>query len=321
MLIQSCRNSLFQDLRIIGVWPRNVSREVGGIDSTPYQVALQLDALSSAVTCKNNKFINVDFENFDYAIISKYDISNNIWEGCHFTNLGYGVVFGEGTILSVSGQFTGPVHNTFKNCEYRDIDRNGILVVNGTSNTSSGNKFFSVGNDGGLESNASYSVIQYDKPGNTSFGDYFSRTSDLGYNQTFINNHVYVPEISGHAIYENGYTNRLRVVSYSTAQRVFRLPADTKKSFEIDYLYVSNQVDAMRQGKLEITVNPTGAGQLLVVDDYDFIGDVGFETNLQLSAQISDENLDGTLDTLAVNMLNSTTSDDADFYYTIKTKV
>jgi hypothetical protein len=321
LILQSCRNSLFQDVRIKGAWPRNVSREVGGIDSTPYQAGLELNALSTAVTCKDNKFVDVDFEDLDYAVISKYDISNNIWTGGKYKNLGYGFVFGEGTSLAVSGQFTGPVHNTVSSSNFSDIDRNAILIVNGTSNTSSGNKFFSVGNDGGLESNALYSVIQYNQPGNTSFNDYFSRTPDLGYDQTFINNNVYVPEVSGHAIYENGYTNRLRVVSYSTAQRVFRLPADTKKSFEIDYLYVSNQVDAMRQGKLEITVNPGGSGQLLVVDDYDFVGDVGFETNLQLSAQISDENLDGTLDTLAVNMLNSTTSDDADFYYTIKTKV
>jgi hypothetical protein len=99
------------------------------------------------------------------------------------------------------------------------------------------------------------------------------------------------------------------------------LPAENKKSFQIDYLYVSNQVDAMRQGTLEITCNPTGAGQLFLTDNYDFIGDPGFEGNLILTAQLFDENFDGTLDTVAVKVLNSTTSDNADFYFTVKTKV
>jgi hypothetical protein len=323
LLLQSCRNSLFEDLRIKGNFANGDST---GVDSTPvgvmdYQTGIQLNSLSTAVTCKDNKFINVDIENVDYGVVSKYDISNNIWEGCLLKNLGYGVMFGEGTSLAVSGQLTGPVHNAFTRCEFRDIDRNAIRIENGTNNISEMNRFFSVGNDGGLESNATYSVINFVYPGNKSVNDYFSRTADLGYNQTYINNNVYVPEVSGHAIYENGYTNRVRVLNYSSAERLFRLPADSKKSFEVDYLYISNQVDAMRQGTLEITINPTGSGQLHLVDNFDYVGDTGFEENLTLTAQLFDEDFDGTLDTVAVNVLNSTTSDDADFYFTIKTKV
>ena len=323
LLLQSCRNSVFQDIRFVGNFANGDST---GVDSTPpgvmdYQTGLQLNALSTATTSKDNKFINLDFENLDYGVVSKYDISNNIWSNCLLRNLGYGVMFGKGTSLAVSGQLSGPVHNTFTNCEFRDIDRNAIRIENGKYNTSELNRFFSVGNDGGLESNATYSVINFFDPGNKSTNDYFSRTADLGYDQAYINNNVYVPEVSGHAVYENGYSNRLRILNYSSAERLFRLPAEGKKSFEIDYLYVSKQVDAMRQGTLEITCNPTGSGQTFLTDNFDFIGDSGFETNLTLTAQLFDEDFDGTLDTVAVLVLNSTTSDDADFYYTIKTKV
>ena len=323
LVLQSCRDSKFTDIILRGNFANGDST---GVDSTPpgvmdFQTGLQLNALSSAVTCKDNVFDNIVFENLDYALVSKYDIENNIWENCKFRNLGYGIMFGEGTSLAVSGQLTGPVHNTITRCEFRDIDRNAIRVENGTKNTSTLNRFFSVGNDGGIESNATYAVINFVKFGNASIDDFFSRTEDLGYDQTFINNNVYVPELAGHAIYENKYTNRLRVLNYSSAERLFRLPAETKKSFEIDYLYVSNQVDAMRQGTLTITCNPGGAGQIFLTDDFDFVGDSGFETNLTLTAQLFDEDFDGTLDTVAVLVLNSTTSDDADFYYTIKTKV
>ena len=323
LLLTSCRNSIFKDLRIKGNFANGDST---GVDSTPvgvmdFQTGIQLNALSTPTTSKDNLFINVDIENLDYGIVSKYDISNNQWSRCLLRNLGYGVMFGNGTSLAVSGQFTGPMHNTFSNCEFRDIDRNAIRIENGKFNTSEFNRFFSIGNDGGLESNATYSVINFFNVGNSSVNDYFSRTEDLGYNQVYINNNVYVPEVSGHAMYENNYANKLRVLNYSSEERLFRLPAEGKKSFEIDYLYVSNQVDAMRQGTLEITANPTGSGQIFLTDDFDYIGDSGFETNLTLTAQLFDENFDGTLDTIAILVLNSTTSDDADFYYTIKTKV
>lgn len=323
LVLQSCRNSLFTNLRIRGNFANGDST---GVDSTPpgvmdYQTGILLNALSTITTCKDNKFINVDFENLDYGVVSKYDISNNTWENCLYRNLGYGVVFGEGTSLAVSGQLTGPIYNTFVNCEFRDIDRNAINIINGNNNISQTNRYFGVGNDGGVESNATYSVINFVEHGNHSVNDYFDRTADLSYDQNFINNSVYVPEISGHSFYNNSYTNRLRVLTYSSPVKLFRLPAETRKSFEVDYLYVSNQVDAIRHGTLEITVNPAASGQISLVDNYDFVGDSGVEGNLQLSAQLVDENIDGTLDTLSVLVLNSTNNDSADFYFTIKTMV
>jgi hypothetical protein len=323
LVLKSCRDSYFEDIKVKGIFTNGDS---SGIDNDPpgvvdYQSGLVLLSLSSVVGTRNNVFYNFTFEDLDYGIVSKFDIENNLWDSCQFQSLGYGIMFGEGTSLAVQGQLTGPQHNTVTNCEFRDIDRNAISVKTGKFNTSSLNRFFSVGNNSGIESNATYSVIEFLESTNKSTNDYFSRTADLSYDQTYINNNVYVPEVSGHAIYENGYTNRVRVLNYTSAERLFRLPAEATKSFEIDYLYVSNQVDAMRQGTLEITINPSGAGQLHLVDNFDYVGDSGFEENLTLTAQLFDEDFDGTLDTVAVLVLNSTTSDDADFYFTIKTKV
>jgi len=100
---------------------------------------------------------------------------------------------------------------------------------------------------------------------------------------------------------------------------IYRLPADGTKAFEIDYLYVSNAKDATRQGKIEIVANPV-TDSIQLVDDTTYTGSATWLESLEFSVQFSDRNIDGTLDTIEVYVLNSTTADDADLYWKINTK-
>ena len=53
-LFESCRDSVFEDIKIAGV------RSIGAALSTD-EVAMEFTSLSSVVTCKNNKFNNIEY--------------------------------------------------------------------------------------------------------------------------------------------------------------------------------------------------------------------------------------------------------------------
>jgi len=52
----------------------------------------------------------------------------------------------------------------------------------------------------------------------------------------------------------------------------------------------------------------------------DFVGDITLAENLSFVAQNFDENGDDEIDTVALMVLNSTSSDDAELYYRVRTK-
>lgn len=310
--LQSCRDSTFEDISITGNW-------VSGNALTTGNVGILLNSLSSVVTCKNNYFNRINIKNLSYAVYSDFDILDNSWNNCNFESLGRGVSFGETSIIGTSGQLTGPSKNTIAHSIFRDIDKQGILVTNGVTNTSSNNRFYLVGNDGGSSINPVVPVIEFIPYNNLSDNDWFERSADLGSDPAYILNVPYIPDVAGPTIYQNNYTYRLQLGQYGTYTKFFKLPADRTKGIEVDYLYVSNQVNAKRKGTLHIVVDPTNNLQTLV-DEYEYIGNSSFEENLRFEAQNYDENGDTTVDTVAVMVLNSTTSDDADFYYRVKTK-
>lgn len=311
-LFESCRNSVFENIKISGV------RTLGSTLSTD-EVAMDFTSLSSVVTCKNNKFTNIDYESISYAVRSDYDIYDNHWKECNFTTLGQGVAFGEETIIGTSGQLTGPFNNTIESCIFNDVEKQGIRVKEGTGNKSHGNRYYAVGNDGGSSLNPVTPVIQFDDYENSSENDWFERSEDLQFDPTYIATVQYIPEVSGAIIYENNYTSRVRVSeSASEYVTLFRLPANIEKGFEIDYLYRSNQVNATRSGVLKIVVDPDD-DQHKLSDEYEYVGNSLYEESLNFSTTVFA--LGGAeVDTLAVTVLNSTPSDDADFYYRVKTK-
>lgn len=319
MKLQATRDSYFKNLRIRGTFT-NGEYYNGFGDSSFTDIGILLESLATDVTCQNIIFDNITIEGCGYAVRSKHDIKDNTWTNCKFIRCSYGFEFGEETLLGVSGQNFGPRNNIIEQCVFNDIDRHGIFVTNGSGNLSRDNKFYRTGNNAGNDSNATYSVINFVSKGNSSDNDWFERTEALAYDQQFINGTVYVPEVEGGNISNSSYTHVVNLSTVGEYQKLFRLPADSTKSFEVDYMYVSDAVDAQRTGKLSIIVVP-GTDTAFITDDYDYIGDNQYAENLIIRADLVDEDIDGTLDTVAVNVLNSTGSDDAKFYYRVTTKL
>lgn len=315
--LQSCKDSSFKDMKLEGTFANGDSSYS---DSTFTDHGILMTAASTAVTCEANRFEDVEITKVGYAVRSKFDIKNNHWTNCKFRNCGHGFEFGEETLIGVGGQLTGPINNLITECIFDTIDRHGIWITNGENNLSRDNKFYSVGNNSGIESNATYSVINFVAEGNQSDNDWFSRTADLAYNQTFINGSKYIPEVQGKLIYNSSFTEKVVLSTTGTFEKLFRLPADTSKAYVIDYIYVSNAVDAKRHGTLQVTIDPV-LNTVNLTDDYDFLGDSAFEENLELRALLVDEDIDSLLDTLAITVLNSTANDDAEFYYRVTTKI
>jgi hypothetical protein len=310
--LNSCRDSQFSNLVIKGVW-ENTNAIVGD------DVGIKLNALSTATTSSNNKFTNIRFRNQSYGVYSDFDIKNNTWEDCRFENVAKGVVFGAGSVLGTAGQLTGPIDNTIRNSVFTDIDYEAFIIEAGTGNSSNNNKYYSVGFDGGAPTNVKYSVIRFNEYGNYSQNDWFERSEELGYEPAYLFNTPYLPEVEGNVITDSPYTHRQRITEFGSYVKLFRLPANTAKSFDIDYLYKSREHRILRQGTLQVVVNPE-FNEEKIVDEFDYTGEPIFEESLRFLTQNYDESGTGTVDTIAIMVLNLTTADDGDLLYRIKTK-
>jgi hypothetical protein len=70
---------------------------------------------------------------------------------------------------------------------------------------------------------------------------------------------------------------------------------------------------------LEVIVNKSN-DSVTYSDTYDYNGDAGFATTLELKAQLFDMNSDTVNDTLAIRMKNTVVSENADFTYKVSIK-
>lgn len=310
ILLENCSNSVFENIELSSFW------NFGDIPNN--SKAIQLNGLAN-VTMWLNTFRRVTIRNFGYAVYSDWDIADARFDQFDVTACAYGVVFGKDTVLGLGGQFTGPFNNTIERSKFIDIERQCFWVANGTGNTSINNRYYRSGNDGGNSSNVIYPIIQFDKNGNNSENDWFERSLDLGSSPAYILNVPFVPEVSSNNIIQQSYTQSLNLTEYGEYTKLFKLPADVARGFEIDYVYKSNAVSAVRHGTLNLVVDPTN-DDWSISDEYDYVGDGAYAESLTFQAQTYDENSDTVVDTVAVMVLNSTSSDDAEFYYRVKTK-
>lgn len=309
--LDNCRNSNFKNIKLKGLWSNG---DTGFSDS-----AFEFVNLSKAVSCHSNFFENIIIEKFSYAVFADGDIYDNSWNNCAIKNTEYGIVFGKNAIIGSVGQTTGPTNNSISNSIFDDIDKNAILIANGKNNSSVNNKFYDVGNAGGTSSNASFPVLDFNDDRNVSINDWFKRTAELAYDQEFIVNVPYIPEVASNSIVDLKYTNRLKIGFLPQSQRLLRLPLDRSSGYEIEYFYTSNAQNATRQGTLRLAVN-VNTGQKQLSDDYEYAGDSNWAESLKFTTEIFDENGDGLVDTAAIMVVNSLLNDDADFFYRVKIK-
>lgn len=305
--LDSCRDSNFVNLDIVGPWTS--SDAIPGDYST--DIGLKLDSLSGSVESSNNKFINCHISGFAYGVMSNWDIDHNVFDRCDFDTLGYGITFGVDMALgsAAAGTSTGPVNTRILNSKFIDINRNGIWIENGVFNTSSNNSFIGVGNEAGTEGQPQYSVIKFTKVGNESINDYFARTAALSYNQLYINNVAYIPEVEGVSSFVNNFEQKVSITR-GTDIKTFRLPAVANQSYEVDYLMVSNNYEMIRSGVLTITMDAYGTPTVSISDSYDYAGDTTYETSISFGADILDEDGDLTNETISVKVTSIMPNDD-----------
>lgn len=306
--LQSCKESLIQNVSINGPW-------LTGDPIVEENIGIKLNSLSTVVGSHKNVINNVTFKGIAIGIGSDFDVYDNKITDCVFANVATGIRFGINTNQGSQGQSTGPARNTIQNSTFENIDQEAIYVSIGVDNLSSNNIFTSVGNVGGTEGNATYSVIRFDTAGNRTDGDYFSRSKSLGYDQSFLLANPYVSEIRGE-VNTSLPPNNIAVGTRNALATLFRLPGDWSRNYRISYNYRSGNVNATRLGVLNLVVDRIN-NQTFLTDEYDYIGDTNFQENIDFSAELTDTNSDSIVDTVLIKMLNSTQGDDATFTYRV----
>ena len=304
LVLQSCRDSIFKNIKITGPWvsgnslPTDFSSDMG----------IELNSLSGDVESSGNTFDTVSVQGYSYGVMSNWDISNNLWNDCTFKDLGYGFTFGVDMVLGAAGQVTGPFKNSITHCFFERINFQGIWVQQGINNVSSHNRFISVGNDGSGDGVGGVSIIKFNKVGNVSENDYFSRTAVLSYDQTYLTNSPYIPEVEGPVNWTWGSDHSVTMPT-GTNIKLFKLPQVTNQTFEIDYTLASQSYNTMRSGTLSIDIHGS-TKDVEFADDFHYTGDETYLNSIVFSTALTDENGDATDETVAVSYTSTMPGDD-----------
>lgn len=312
--LASVRDSVFEDIEIIGVWTN------ANITSAS-SIGIEMDAFSSMVTCQRNKFTRVTVDGFCTGIYAKEDIFNNLFDACGFRRLETGIKFGVGANLSSVGQQYGPRKNVIKNSRFERINQHAIIVDNGYGNRSRSNTFIDVGNDSSgavpyTSGQAQYSIIKFTNPGNSSTQDIFDRAIELA-SGAAIGNSAYLAEVEGSVYFASPETRVVDIGQASSAIPAFRIPLNETTGITIEYLYQSINYEQMRKGTISIALDRLN-NNIQFVDEYDYTGTTNYEDDekLRFSAQI--ETID-TYQTLVIYYLNSNINDEARLTYSYTT--
>tara|TARA_B110000503_G_scaffold84524_1_gene128656 strand:+ start:46 stop:1677 length:1632 start_codon:yes stop_codon:yes gene_type:complete len=316
----SCKDSIFKDIILSGDY---VLGGVGAIDG------ILMSSLSTVVSSNNNLFDNVVIKKFQYGVRSDNDIKDNIWTDCTFDTLQQGVAFGSNTILGTPGMKYGPINNTITNSVFNEIYESAITITTGTDNNSKNNKFYQCGNNSATGKYPYHAIIIFNDIDeravrNLSMGDWFQRSQELGYNGTIsleLDNIQYYPEVQGPTITDFETTHKLTIGQSSEYIKLFRLPAESARGYEIDYIYKSTNYDAMRTGTIILVVD-SDRNTFTISDEYNYTGSNTYAENLKFTAENYKFGVDPelTVDTVAIMMLNLTSSDNATMYYKVTTK-
>jgi len=309
LILNNCKDSMFKDIKFKGPW-------VSGSAVATTDVAVEMNSLSGTVETKNNIFDNCTFDGFAYAVISDWDIHNNLWKSCNFNTLSWGLTFGAGLLTldaaANSGKNTGPYNNRWTDCNFNNINKSAVYIKFGKGNTSENNFFALVGTSGAAEYLATDAVIKYSVPGNVSKGDYFSRTAVLSYTPGYWTTSPYLPEIEGAVHAEFGETHVLNSITTGAAQKRFRLPGEVdiaSQQFEIDYILTSRNYSATRTGTLKLSINGNDK-TVSVSDAYDYMGASAYETVINFTALVQDADGDAENESIDVLIASAMPADD-----------
>lgn len=298
--LNNVQHSIFRDIKISGNWSFGTALAVSSS-------GIEIQSTSTLTASQNNHFENLEINKFSIAVFSEDNIFNNSFTACSIKDSGIGFSLGNATPQS-SAQESGSVNTKITDCNFMNVKEQGIKIVRGHSNTSQNNSFISVGNNGGIDSDAVYSNIYFTKvlgfPPNISFNDYFDRSKLMASNY----NGAYVREIDGQTTQEYKFTKTISVPANSTVPSVlFRLPNfENNLSYKVHYVHKNN--NTMRSGTLNLMIDNIN-NQINLTDEYDFMGPTSAANNITFSAELADIDGDNFRETIRIKYTNETTTD------------
>ena len=319
--LNSVRDSLFENISLIGGWSGSTSS---------YSIGISMTAVSSLVTCEHNIFKNVVINSFNYGVFAQLDILNNSFSSCFISNCLQGITLGLGGANTLANPY-GPRQTEIINTKFYNIKQQAVYVDTGSSTVVRDCKYVNVGNNGNNNTASQYSQVYFNSYGNATYNDQSDRHGDLSdpnvsSNATFALI-PYVPEVSGHSVYTFNSTSTIGIVQSATYVQILKLPvawlptpADRTTgptgqiTYTINYLYTSLSNTFTRSGTLTITADVTN-NQIQLNDEYNFAGVDTSNTNatyLDFKAQFL--NINGTLSggtpwTIVLSYVNNLSGD------------
>jgi hypothetical protein len=288
--VTNVRDSEFNNIKATGAW------DVSGSDEDTYTNSIMLDLTTvGSGICARNKFIKLHAERFTYGAYSNTAIEHNIFDDCIFRSLYKGISFGE-ELNTTDATDNGPRKNIISESLFEDISLEGIIVNKGYGNRSSANTFINVGDDQGGNATTVSGCIKFTVPGNSSTHDNFDRANpftssvdDIARSPSKILTVAYVPEVQGHAFKHEVAPTTIQLTSGASTTSAFRLPLNDVSGFEVSYVFRSSTLSQMRKGVLRLAVDTDRLAHntaVQIVDEYEYIGTSGSDSNLVFSAVI-----------------------------------
>lgn len=281
MQLDSVRESNFENIKIKGSSLDTLST----YNAT--NIGIVLTALSSVVTCQNNRFKNINIQQTTIAVYAKQDILNNNFDNMHIWQTQQGFSFGVGSLGGSNlGQQYGPRECTISNSRFYQIRQQALLIERGEFNSITNCKMEYVGNDGANDLLPVYPQIFFKSLGNLATNIHSDRSDYLLNPSNTVSK--YVPEVTGNVSYKSPVSYQVPVGQTTNGNLLFRLPASTDQygaptgaiSYNIDYVYrdVSNTagtsstaIPFTRSGNFYITAD-VGRAAIQYADDYSFAG-------------------------------------------------
>lgn len=270
LLLNAVRDSEFHDMDIVGAWSGSTAER---------SIGVQMNALTSLVTCENLIFTDVTFEKLYMAVYAKTDTLNNAFNNCSFVNLRQGLVLGLDSNGVADGQRYGPRQTSVTDCDFRFIRAHAVYIDRGETNTVANCRLKDVGNNGAGNANPEYPQVYFNTYGNSACSLQSDRAAAMSTGNLSVS---YVAEVAGHAVYESYGTRRQTLSKNNSPSFLFRLPLACDSVgvpsgsifYNVDYFYksIANPSSGFsRIGTLTISADADNK-KIQLSDEYNYSG-------------------------------------------------
>jgi len=299
ILLENCKDSLFEDIKIRGDWSNGLAVNSFGLPTSNWIGIYLSNGSVATATTDNNIFNNIQMQELSCAVWSDYDINYNKFVNGKVNTCGYGFVLGGDTLgVLPIGKQLGAKHTLVKDYVFDAVDKEGIYIRNGNFNRSESNTFLNVGRDNSASvvvtpvinffrndlANQLADADYRDADDNSSVNDYFQRTQELTVDPLYFSQD-YLPEVKGSKRVTLSFPARRSIgpvlatgSDVSTdGETIIRLPADADRgTIELEYFYKADTDPGpvYQNGTIKILYNKLFGGTDAVSfnEDYIFTG-------------------------------------------------